>query len=322
MFYRLTKVITLSCLLLTGSTATSPAWSVQDTANIAVIMDAKSSLHKQTLAGIQQQAATQDQHNLKFTILDINQPENARILRSDAFDYGIAIGVKPASFTREHLPAFPVLYSLVPQGTYNKLFPEADTTSAGDSYVIYLEQKPLRLLELARAITGDGSKIGVLAGNDSADQARQLALSASANNINLVVHSSKKENAADDYKTILRQTDIFIALYDSTILNRHNAKWLLYLAYKMKKPVIGFSQGYTDAGAIASIFSTPEQIGRQAVQWLLDMLAEREPERRQYPAHFTITTNPDIQRVLHFQGMSAEDLENAVSIAGQGGVDE
>ena len=81
-------------------------------------------------------------------------------------------------------------------------------------------------------------------------------------------------------------------------------------AYKMKKPVIGFSASYTRAGAVASIFSTPEQIGRQSGEWLLDMRAKKTVSHTQYPKYFTITTNPNIQRVLRLERLSGEKIKN------------
>ena len=60
--------------------------------------------------------------------------------------------------------------------------------------------------------------------------------------------------------------DILLATPDAAVWQPSSAKWLLYLAYQQGKPVVGFSEALTRAGTIASVYSEPEQIGRQIAE--------------------------------------------------------
>ncbi len=91
-----------------------------------------------------------------------------------------------------------------------------------------------------------------------------------------------------------------LALYDPVAFKPVTAKWLLYMAYQRGLPVIGFSRAYLKAGAVASVFSTPEQIGRQAGEWLLQWLESggKDLGDPQYPKYYSVDFNQPVAESL------------------------
>ncbi|MCK9215528.1 MAG: hypothetical protein M0P52_13940, partial [Rhodoferax sp.] len=60
-----------------------------------------------------------------------------------------------------------------------------------------------------------------------------------------------------------------------------------------------FSPAYVRAGALLAVYSTPPQVGAQAAQWVLDVLANRVlPELALQPLDFEISVNEPVARVL------------------------
>ncbi|TNE76121.1 MAG: hypothetical protein EP334_09005, partial [Gammaproteobacteria bacterium] len=109
-----------------------------------------------------------------------------------------------------------------------------------------------------------------------------------------------EDNPVAVLRPLVQDSDVFIALPDQAILNRAIAKWILHLGFQQKVPVIGFSRAYTSAGALASIYTAPEDVGRQAGE-MIAAASERDwsqPPQMQYPRYFTLSTNPAVARSL------------------------
>ena len=84
------------------------------------------------------------------------------------------------------------------------------------------------------------------------------------------------------------------------MLNRAIAKWILYLSFQHKVPVIGFSKAYTNAGALASVYSSPEGVGKHAGELISSWLKRGDEGiwEPQYPRYYTLSTNPAVARSL------------------------
>ena len=85
-----------------------------------------------------------------------------------------------------------------------------------------------------------------------------------------------------------------------------HAKWLLYMAYQRSRPVLAYSQAFVDAGAIAAVYSTPAQIGREAGEIIVRILSDPDSSMAyllamRYPRYFTVGTNRSVARSLGIQ---------------------
>lgn len=303
-------------LLILISSGAAPVWSAQGAQTVALVIDEASHIHDKAVAGIKQTVEDSGKANVVFRTINIKDPHSSEALHARDIDYAIVIGVKPALLAMKHKPDYPVLYTLIPESTYEEIIHHripASALSPENDYVIYLGQPAARQLALSQIIMGRKSRVGMVVGAETTSEVQAIQAEAKAMQLELVVRQAGSgENTIDDMKQALKRADVYLALYDTNILNRHNAKWLLYMAYRMNKPVIGFSSSYTRAGAIASIFSTPEQIGRQSGEWLLTLLANGTVKHIQYPKYFTVSTNPNIQRLLRLERLPGDKIEDMI----------
>jgi hypothetical protein len=61
--------------------------------------------------------------------------------------------------------------------------------------------------------------------------------------------------------------DALLAVPDPLVFNSQTAANILAAAYRRRIPLIGFSPAYTRAGALVSLYSTPDQIGFAAAKY-------------------------------------------------------
>lgn len=71
-------------------------------------------------------------------------------------------------------------------------------------------------------------------------------------------------------------------------------------AYRYQDPMIGFSQAYVKAGALAAVYTTPEQTGKQVGEIAMRALGGKvvllSPPK--YPKHFSVSVNYQVARSL------------------------
>jgi ABC-type uncharacterized transport system substrate-binding protein len=91
-----------------------------------------------------------------------------------------------------------------------------------------------------------------------------------------------------------------LAVPDPAVLTPNSAKWLLFTAYQRGVPVLGFSKAYVNAGALGAVYSSPDQIGRQAAEIAArlerDAFSNLGPSV--YPTYFSVALNRSVARSL------------------------
>jgi putative ABC transport system substrate-binding protein len=107
-------------------------------------------------------------------------------------------------------------------------------------------------------------------------------------------------NLLDAANNLLPRVDLLLALPDSKIYKRDNIKSILVTSYRHQRPVIAFSKAFVNAGALAAIYSTPDQIARQASDLLNTLpagISQLPPA--QAPSLFAISINSAVAQSLN-----------------------
>lgn len=118
----------------------------------------------------------------------------------------------------------------------------------------------------------------------------------------------------------LQESDAFIAVADNVVSNRKTVQNLLLTTYRQKVPVIGYSRAYVRAGALAAVYSTPEQIGRQAGE-LVGGLMKKEKWSLPAPLHpryFSIEVNREVARSLGISVPRTKSIEKRLRAVDRG----
>lgn len=208
----------------------------------------------------------------------------------------------------------PLVCSLVPRLTFRQLLREAGAQPAleqGALTGVYLDQPFERQLELVAEVLPGVRVIGSLLG--PASSAQRGELQAAADRAGYRLQTARIETGERDplraLEKLLAESEVLLALPDPAVYNRYTIRPLLLETFHRNVPVIGFSHAYSRAGAMASLFTTPEQVGRQTGE----LLAAREPGGAlpppQYPRYFVVEINREVTDLLGYDPPHETEIE-------------
>jgi putative tryptophan/tyrosine transport system substrate-binding protein len=240
------------------------------------------------------------------------------IFRTDFYDVIVTVGMPAADVVSQLEANPPVLHTMLPRTDYERL---PQQRSGKGRSAIFLDQPLARQLELIRLVLPQKSKLGVLYGPRSNMHAEELEQLARARGIVLVAATLKRaEDLGVALKDVLARTDCFLALPDPELFNRTTASSVLRSSYHARSPLIAFSPAYVKAGALAAVFSTPQQVGRQTAEILIAGGAQREPSlpEPQYPKYWTIEVNRGVARALGLAPAADSELQELLADRSRG----
>jgi hypothetical protein len=176
---------------------------------------------------------------------------------------------------------------------------------------IYLDQPARRQINLARLIRPDLKSVGTIYDHTSEQIALQLQRAATESGLSFkMLPISEQDKPVSILRRMYADIDVFIAIPAAYIFNGATAKWMLYLSFQNGKPLLGFSTAYTDSGALASVYSDPDDIARQAVQWINNLtLTHGKLPPPSYPDYFHVKINQRVAARLKLNNLDAGQLE-------------
>ncbi|WP_415905042.1 ABC transporter substrate-binding protein [Neptuniibacter sp. QD48_55] len=232
---------------------------------------------------------------------------------TDGFEHIVAVGSRAADRLYNRITPSQKLYaSFLPRLTYQALLArKKDQTRIenGTITAIYLDQPYARQLRLARLIAPDAKTVATALGPNSKNDLPLLEAAAQKQQLKLsstVLQES--DNPIHKLQPLIRNADLFLSLPDKSVFNRTTAKWILYISFRQRIPLIGFSQKYVEAGALTAVYSTPEQIGKHTAEIIQNAISSSRLPNAQYPKYFSVVTNKKAANSLNIKIPSDEAL--------------
>lgn len=290
------------CFLLCLFLCPAIAWPA---ASVLVLFDPQNDNHRLALEPLLGLNSARPAPDMAVTIRPMDYREQ-HLTELDTIDLVITIGVHAATRLRAARPSVATLNILIPQATYLQLNGTAATRSAA----IFLDQPMERQFALARALLPTAERAGILLGRGSAADTAVLSQAADRQMFKLdVVTIDADTKPAAAIRRVLADSDFVMSVFDRETQKAGTAKWLLYLALQKRRPVIGFSRALLQAGAVAAVFSTPQQMATHTVElvtkWLETGIA---PSGTIFPRYYDIGLNLPIAARLGLQPPSQKDL--------------
>ncbi len=229
-------------------------------------------------------------------------------------DLVISVGMKAAtSVAAGNAPA--VLNVLVPKAGYEKLLHDFPARANSKNFsAIFLDQPIARQIRLIAAILPGKRHIGVLFDSVPQDELVQLRQQMSRHGLSLHERViSPTLPLHDALQEVLQDSEVLLALPDSTVYNNSTLRNILLATYRSSVPLIGFSSGYVKAGALCAVFSTPAQIATQAAMAIQQFWETSALPTAQYPQLFEVMVNEQVGRSLGLSTKSPAELHNEMS---------
>ena len=228
-------------------------------------------------------------------------------------DLLVTVGVKAANWLAEKTST-PMLAAMIPSNAYPQLLKKRSHSS--QTSAIYLDQPWARQIDFLQVSLPGRSKIGVLYSADS--NLDISALRAALNHHGFTLHAKVLQSDKSlfaDLQEVLENSDVLLAIPDSTIYNGLNIRNILLSSYQHRIPLIGLSQSYVRAGALCALYSRPEHLAAQASATTLSYAQTHKLPAARYPALYSIAINQAVASTLEINLPSTELLQLQVEKA-------
>jgi len=211
----------------------------------------------------------------------------------------IALGTEPAAALAGRETRAPVLCTLLPRASFERVLRESGRRVSDQFSALYLNQPHTRQLDLVRLALPQARRVGVLWGPDTRQQEAALEAAAQGRGLKLVgAQIQPHEPVFNGLKRLLDDADLLLALADPQIYNSGSIQNILLASFRAKVPMLAFSPAYVRAGALLAVYSTPAQIGQQAGAIARGVLQGQPLGAPQYPREFSVSVNEHVARSL------------------------
>lgn len=237
-------------------------------------------------------------------------------------DLLVTVGSEAAAAVLNGRPSVPVFCAFLPQLAYDRLLTHP-TRERDERRVtaLFIDQPLTRQLRLLRLAVPRAARVAVVLGPESRRAEPALRAAAGAAGLGVRVEAIDAERQLiGALHHLLDDTDVLLALPDPVVSNRHTVQNVLLTAYRAGRPVVGYSQAYVRAGALAAVFSSPAQIGRQLGEELAAVAAAgplRLPPP-QHPRYYSVDVNRRVAHSLDLDVPPADTLARRLAETEEG----
>lgn len=182
---------------------------------------------------------------------------------------------------------------------------------------LVIDQPLERSFRLITAIMGKNKKTGVLLGSYTKDLETPLRRAAKKTRQKInIEHINTPDEIPRSLNTLNNSSNILLTLPDPVIYNKNTIRGILLSTYREKLPIIGFSKAYVRAGAIAAVYSKPEQISKQTASIANNFLKRGMFKQDIYqPKEFSIALNKKLAKSLGIKIKSESDIVKHITRA-------
>lgn len=250
-------------------------------------------------------APQRDPHQALVTALGDELAQPPRPVHHDALRAGtaevsaddllLAVGTEALKDALALEPRPRILALMVPRLILEELAGEVPVAA------VYFDQPESRQLLLISELSADTRRVATVLG--PASRRRQAALEAAVSGTELRLETatvSSRSEVIAALDAVLSRADIFLALPDPVVHNRASVRNILLATYRRKVPTVAFSASYVRAGAVAGIYSGPEDLAVDAARLVRAYREGRWTEDlpRVYPERFRVDINRRVARSL------------------------
>lgn len=216
----------------------------------------------------------------------------------------VPVGIRATALALRGAGTLPVLSLLIPFDSYAALLnttPIAAGQEPSTRSAIYLDQPLSRQLDLLQVLMPGARHIATLTGPTSQRRTAELQALCTQRGLHLATRSvAANGNPIQALTPLLDRAEALLALPDPAVFNRASLQAILLTTYRGGVPVLGFSQAYVRAGALAAVHSTARQIGQQAGDWIaeLSQAGQWQLGAPRYPAYYSVSVNRQVAQTL------------------------
>ena len=272
-------VFYIACLLL------APSQVIAEQNVIIIVSSTNNNHHKSLVKNI---LSNLKKSNIKAETLSLEQAIN--INESDRLI--ISLGYKAASLIDKKELANPKLR------VFTDINPHIDPENKSESH-LSMTQSVCQQFSLIRLINPEWEVISVLLSTSNKILVQNLSSCAKQYNLKIkTIILDKYINIIDALNSSLSNSNALLALPDPTVYNSKTIKSILLTSYRHRVPIIGFSENFVHAGALAAIHSSTKQLSKQITELIKKHFNNENIDNHLYPKYFDVVTNKNVAKSL------------------------
>lgn len=278
-------------------------------AQTLVVLSGESPVYESYMGGLRNELASTGR---KEELVVRQEYELAAGQNVEGYSAVVAVGVSAARKVKAlEVGEAKVLYTLMPSATYRLLVADEKKSTHKNTSVLFLDQPFNRYLSLIHEIFKRRDiVIGFLYSSDAEVQYEQLREQAKG----LKIKAFKVAESGEIITTLqhkMSNVDVLLTLPDAKLFNSQSVQAVLLTTFRIKLPIVAFSDGFAQAGAIAALVSKPEDVGRQTAEILvchISVCAANEA----WPKYFSVSVNKVVARRLGIEIADSSKLVDQV----------
>ncbi len=277
-------------LLLIGIIAFSPVWA--ETYTIQIIKSSDNSFFNRSIENI----INHIHGRVKFNITNLETHEKDKKDPSRP-DLIVTLGLQAAKHGLNYEADIPVIHSYITEFQYNQNSPK------DNHYSLLLDQPFKRYVHFIKHLLDVQSIAIIKTEANKLEQDDLLSISAVTGlHIDQYIFE-QGDNPINSVRNVLRQNDVLLTLPESDVYNRNTLKGILLASYRLDKPVVSYSPSHVKSGALAAIYTSPENIGKQLASMINKMIENKryKPPIRSYAQDFNIVFNQRVADSLNIK---------------------
>lgn len=192
--------------------------------------------------------------------------------------------------------------------------------SAVNATAIYAEPDPHLQAKLIRSIYAWDDHTAVILSAQTREKEQELLAAFKNTGVKPVFYFYDGQRSLRALLHDIKEDNInsIFAIPDETLFNRETVREIIITAYKNRQAIIGFSPSLVKAGAIATVYTTKEQIISQINDLIETYSSTQKLPQPSYSKYIDIYRNNDVARSMNVAIPEQQKLIRLV----QGGIDE
>ncbi|MFT5398521.1 MAG: putative ABC transport system substrate-binding protein [Gammaproteobacteria bacterium] len=293
--HSLARALLFSLLIIMSPSASS---AFNDNPKIFIVKSGNNDYFNETIATLKNLTKSAVQYEQLTAAESIH---NTELMQEH--DLVIALGLTAVEAVNRSRPKARVINAYLTYQQYQRYTPRQHDIS------LLLNQPLERYLALSHLLPGIKS-IGIIDHQPRRiDQNQARKLRAFGLELNQY-QSSESSKLLPTLRLLLKQNDGLLMLPDQSIYQRASLKGVLLTSYRFRKPVISYSPAHVKSGALATIYSSPKNIGQHIALVVDRLLSEAKVEIPTFEMarFYSVMTNSRVARALGIDLPSDRDL--------------
>lgn len=168
----------------------------------------------------------------------------------------------------------------------------------GGVTAIYAEPSPADQMRLIASIYKRRVTVGALLSDKTSYLTSALRTAAAAAGLDLIVEHVRDEESVNRALNQVNRAPVILAVPDPVIYTPESIRNILITSYRHNQAVVGFSAGLVKAGALASSYSSVEDIVAQIGEVLDELSTTGRLPAPQFPRYFSTVINESVAHSL------------------------